>query len=70
MIREAAGHSRSTGGGYDQVPSDDSIVACMKRERSKLSPACARVFNPPAAQTATRSLNDPLVELVTEIIRK
>lgn len=52
------------------IPNVDRIVACMKRERSKLSPACAKVFNPPAAQTATRSLNDPLVELVTEIIRK
>ena len=52
------------------IPNVDRIVACMKRERSKLSPACARVFNPPAAQTATRSVTDPLVELVTEIIRK
>ena len=53
-----------------EIPNVDRIVACMKRERPKLSPACAKVFNPPAAQTATRSLNDPLVELVTEIIRK
>lgn len=52
------------------IPNVDRIVACMKRERSKLSPACAKVFNPPATQTATRSLNDPLVELVSEIIRK
>ena len=47
-----------------------SDILCMKRDRSKLSPACAAVFNPSASQTATRSLNDPLVELVTEIIRK
>jgi hypothetical protein len=52
------------------IPNVERIIVCMKRERSKLSPACAAVFNPSASQTATRSLNDPLVELVTEIIRK
>ena len=53
-----------------EIPNVDRIVACMKRERPKLSPACAKVFNPPPSKTATRSLNDPLIELVTEIIRK
>jgi hypothetical protein len=37
-----------------EIPSVDRIVACMKQQRSKLSPACAAVFNPPAATTAKR----------------
>ena len=53
------------------IPNVDRIVACMKRERPKLSPACAKVFNPDA-RTATRSVNtpDPLNELISEIIRR
>ncbi len=55
-----------------EIPSVDRIVACMKRERPKLSPACAKVFNPDGAKTATRSVSapDPLNELVSEIIQK
>lgn len=37
------------------IPNVDAITACMKRQRSKLSPACAAVFRP--ATTATRSLS-------------
>lgn len=43
------------------IPNVTRIVACLKREKSRLSPACQQVFNtqtPPAATTAsaTRSL--------------
>jgi len=34
------------------IPNVERIVACMKRERSKLSPACAAVFRPPTAQAS------------------
>jgi hypothetical protein len=34
------------------IPSVDRIVACLKREKSNLSPACAAVFNDPQVQTA------------------
>lgn len=34
------------------IPHVERIVACMKRERSKLSPACAAVFRPQTAQAS------------------
>jgi hypothetical protein len=34
------------------IPNVERIVACMKRERSKLSPACAAVFRPQTAQAS------------------
>jgi hypothetical protein len=37
------------------IPNVDKIVACLKTNRSKLSPACGAVFNT-ATASATRSL--------------
>jgi hypothetical protein len=34
------------------IPSVGRIVACLKREKANLSPACAAVFNDPQVQTA------------------
>jgi hypothetical protein len=34
------------------IPSVDRIVACLKRERARLSPGCQAVFNDAEAQTA------------------
>ena len=56
-----------------EIPNVERIVACMKRERPKLSPTCARVFRPDGEnKTATRSLSasDTLNQLESEIIRK
>jgi len=40
------------------IPSVDRIVACLKRERARLSPGCQAVFNDPQVQAAvTRSLS-------------
>ena len=54
-----------------EIPSVEKIVACMKRERPKLSPACAKVFNPDGqGRTATRSVaQDPQHELISDILR-
>ena len=35
------------------IPSVDKIIACMKRERPKLSPACAAAFDARAAKSKT-----------------
>lgn len=45
-----------------EIPSVERIVACMKRERPKLSPACAKVFNPDGTKTATRSVSAEIVQ--------
>jgi hypothetical protein len=42
-----------------EIPNVTKIVACMKRQRSKLSPACAAVFKPKAETASTRSLAAP-----------
>jgi len=44
-----------------EIPNVTRIIACMKRERPKLSPACAAFFNVRAGapQTATRSTGAP-----------
>ena len=34
------------------IPNVGRIVACMKRERSKLSPTCAAVFRPQTVQAS------------------
>ena len=34
------------------IPNVERIVACMKRERSKLSPTCAAVFRPQTVQAS------------------
>lgn len=39
------------------IPNVSRIVACLQREKPKLSSACRAVFNPPA-RTATRSVAD------------
>lgn len=46
-----------------EIPNVTRIIACMKRERPKLSPACAAFFNARAGapQTATRSIGAPAV---------
>jgi hypothetical protein len=41
-----------------QIPNVDAIVACLKRQKSNLSPGCQVVFNA-AASAATRSLVEP-----------
>lgn len=57
-----------------EIPSVEKIVACMKRERPKLSPACAKVFNPDGQgrTAATRSVTpapDRQHELISDILR-
>jgi hypothetical protein len=43
-----------------EIPNVTRIVACMKRQRPKLSPQCAAVFNARAGkETATRSISAP-----------
>ena len=37
------------------IPNVDAITSCMKRQRAKLSPACAAVFQPVSATSATPS---------------
>ena len=39
------------------IPNVKRIIACLEREKPKLSSACRAVFNPPA-RTATRSASD------------
>ena len=39
------------------IPNVKRIIACLEREKPKLSSACRAVFNPPA-RTATRSVSD------------
>lgn len=41
-----------------QIPNVDAIVACLKRQKSNLSPGCQAVFNAPAP-SGTRSLAEP-----------
>lgn len=38
-----------------QIPNVDAIVACLKRQKTNLSPGCQAVFNAPAS-SGTRSL--------------
>jgi hypothetical protein len=46
-----------------EIPNVDKIVACLKKEKPHLSPACRAVFNAPAAtQHATRSLGSPATQ--------
>jgi hypothetical protein len=42
------------------IPNVDRIVACLKANKPKLSPACGQVFG--GTQTATRSLADNSVD--------
>ena len=44
-----------------EIPNVERIIACMKRERPKLSPACRAVFNP-AARTRPRRRAHPRPE--------
>ena len=36
-----------------EIPNVERITACMRRQKSKLSPACAAVFDKPAKTVAT-----------------
>ena len=38
-----------------EIPSVSAIIACLKKEKAKLSPACRAAFNPPAGSTTTAS---------------
>jgi hypothetical protein len=42
-----------------EIPNVSAIIACLKKEKAKLSPGCRAAFNPPAGKTAaaTRSVN-------------
>jgi hypothetical protein len=43
-----------------EIPNVTRIIGCMKRNRPKLSPKCAAVFNVRAGkETATRSISAP-----------
>ena len=44
------------------IPNVERIVACMNRERSKLSPACAAVVR------TVRSLDDPFAQAVRDAL--
>ncbi len=39
-----------------QIPNVDAIVACLKREKSNLSPDCKAVFDVPERAATSRSL--------------
>jgi hypothetical protein len=46
-----------------QIPNVEAIVACLKREKSNLSPGCQTVFNAPSERAApARSLATPANE--------
>ena len=47
------------------IPNVERIVACMKRERSKLSPACAAVVR---TLRSIRSTDDPFVQAVRDAL--
>ena len=50
-----------------QIPNVDNIVACLKRERPRLSPDCRAVFDAPErASTTTRSVATPASESANE----
>ena len=42
---------------HSDISNVKRIIACLEREKLKLSSACRAVFNPPA-RTATRSVSD------------
>ena len=44
------------------IPNVERIVACMKRERTKLSPACAAVVR------TVRSIDDPFAQAVRDAL--
>jgi hypothetical protein len=41
-----------------QIPDEDNIVACLTRNKPRLSPACARVFSDPAPAQRAPSHGD------------
>ena len=47
------------------IPNVERIVACMKRERSKLSPACAAAVR---TLRSIRSADDPFVQAVRDAL--
>ena len=59
----------------DYVPDIPQIVACLKRERASLSPACGEIFaaeDPPAQQkkTATKKKTDKKAEVAEKPTEK
>jgi hypothetical protein len=47
------------------IPNVERVVACMKRERSKLSPGCAAVVR---TERSIRSTDDPFVQAVRDAL--
>ena len=47
------------------IPNVERVVACMKRERSKLSPGCAAVVR---TERSIRSTDDPFVQVVRDAL--
>jgi hypothetical protein len=57
----------------DYVPDIPQIVACLKRERANLSPACGEIFaaeEPPPQQRATKTATKKKGEKKTEVAEK
>jgi hypothetical protein len=57
----------------DYVPDIPQIVACLKRERANLSPACGEIFaaeEPPPQQKATKTATKKKGEKKTEVAEK
>ncbi len=58
----------------DYVPDIPQIVACLKRKRANLSPACGEIFaaeDPPAKKTATKKKkNDKKAEVAEKPTKK
>jgi len=48
-----------------EIPDVERVVACMKRERSKLSKACAAVVR---TNRSIRSTEDPFVQAVRDAL--
>jgi hypothetical protein len=38
----------------DEIPDEDRVASCMKRQKSKLSPGCRAMFTPPPRHHAGR----------------
>jgi hypothetical protein len=47
------------------IPNVERVVACMKRERSKLSPGCAAVVR---TARSIRSTDDPFAQAVRDVL--
>lgn len=57
----------------DYIPDVPQIVACLKRERANLSPACGEIFaaeEPPHQQKATKTATKKKGDKKTEVAEK